>query len=595
MIDFPALAEQAIAGHRPLLELEYHPAALLALDAMLEQEFGIEGAAEAGGEWKPRQGILNAIAATGSFAGEVLRREWGGAWQLHPEQPEQILLASVVFPSGMKIYPLSRVYNRAKSGGAQSLFAWYAFTRASLGKDEGEMSGWVRYGERFEKLGRIDWATRFYHAAARISRDASWIDKAKALKAQTEKAAADAARLEQARQTLASWEAEGARLLSDRGARTDTGCMTLTIVDFLVRELYGNGPVNPALRAAKQPVEQALGAFVGGVLCRQFRAQWQADASLPPEQWSVGWDAGERAQPFAMLAARIEHGTARLVLGGVAAAIKGPCARGACADPPENPDQWFDQAQRFGYAQRLDWAAEFGKMALSYGGDNAKRRFQLADWLHLQKRDKEAADHVVAGLDLDVSNADAWQLCAAVMTALGDSARANHAAETARKMRTKAWEPPKPRPSLEAMMEAAGELQNPGSALVAYTTITQEYPACAEAWRERGVALTLLERSDAALESFERGIALEPLLPKSHDHKAALLGRLKRWPEAFQTIETGLVHCPGSKTLLQRKGIYLSIVGRKAEALAAFDTALALFPGDAHILKLRAEAAAKDS
>ena len=596
-IDFAGLAEQAIAGHRIILELEYHPAAMLALDALLDQTFGPDGAAQAGTAWKPQEGTLKAIAALGAFAGEVLRREWGGAWQLHPQQPEQIFGASLVLPSGVRAYPLSQIYNRAKSGNVQSVRAWFERLRALLNAGEGDVAGWARYAERFAKLGRTDWAGQFYLAAARISRDHSWIDKANALEGDARKAAAQAAQLDEARQAIVSWEAEGEKLLAACGARVDTGCMTLTAVDFLVKEVYGKTNPGEEVRARNRSVERALGAFVGRVLCRRFRAQWQADAGLPAGQWSVAWDAGERAQPFAMIAARIERATASLVLAQVAAAIEGPCARGACVDPPEDPVAWSDQALRFARAQRIDWAIEFGKMALSYGAQEPALRFQLADWLRQAGKFEEASEHVTAGLERDGRNVGGWEICAAVRTALGDERRAQEAAEIARQLRDKPWESPgpKPKPSLESMLAAADELREPGRAVVAYAMINEAYPDYAEAWRERGVGLSLLGRSDAALQCFDRGIALEPKVPRSHDHKAALLGQLKRWDEAFQVIAAGLAQCPGAKTLLQRKAIYLSLTGQKEQALVVFDEVLRLFPGDAHALKLRAEAAAKGS
>ena len=212
-----------------------------------------------------------------------------------------------MLPSGALAYPLSQTFNRAKSGRSHSLLAWYHQLRGRIGQGEGDAAGWVRYGERFERVGRIDWARPCYLAAARISGDAAWVAKANGLEAKATQEAAAAARLQQGQQAIAAWEDEGERLLSDRGARTDTGCMTLTALDFLVRDLYGKAPVSAELRARHHGAERALGAFVGRVLCRQFRAQWLPDANLPPEQWSVGWDAGERAEPFAMLAARIER------------------------------------------------------------------------------------------------------------------------------------------------------------------------------------------------------------------------------------------------------------------------------------------------
>lgn len=591
--DFATVADHAIAQYRPFVALEYHPASILALDALLELSFGPEGVSPGADEWRPPDATMMSIAASGAFAGEVLRRAWGGAWQLHATQPEKIMAACLVLPSGEQIHPLVQVYHRAKSGGSQSLVGWYARLRAKNRVDEGDLAGWIRYAEGFARIGRADWAERFYNEAARVSGDPAWTARARTLSVEAHRAVAIAARIQQARDAIAAWEREGERQLAACGARTDTGCMTLTAVDFLVRDLFGSRMAPDTLGEDQRAVMHGLGAFVGRVLCRRFNAQWCPDGDLPPERWQVGWDAGERASPFAMLTARIEAGASRLVLEQVATAIRAPCERGACVDPPEDPAAWSEQARSFAQAGKLRWAVEFGRMARHYGDDTQDLRYDIGEWLCKLERYKEAVDEVQAGLDRDDRSARGWSVRALAMTGLGEHAQAEQANEFARKLQDRPWESPWPqaKPTLEAMLADAEQAPDLNSALVLYGLINQAYPDYPEAWRERGVALARLGRPDTALQCFERGIELDPREPKSHDHKAALLGQLARWDEALRTLDAGLVLCPDAKVLMQRRGIYLSRMGRRAESLAQFDALLARFPGDPHVLKLRAEVA----
>ena len=67
--DYAAIAEQAIVSNRPLLALEFHPAAVAALDAFIDLTWGDEGAAPDGDRWQPGSGKGAAIVSLGSRCG----------------------------------------------------------------------------------------------------------------------------------------------------------------------------------------------------------------------------------------------------------------------------------------------------------------------------------------------------------------------------------------------------------------------------------------------------------------------------------------------------------------------------------------------
>jgi tetratricopeptide (TPR) repeat protein len=165
--DYAAFAEQAIAVTRPFLPLEFHPAAVLALDHFFDQTWGPEGVAPEQEDWQPPEAKQRSILHLGAFFGELLRREFGGSWQRDPVHPANPLRSRLVLAGGIQLYPFSRVYKRMKNGASEPLDQLYRqarqMTRAT--GTAAELDGWVRYARHFEGRGREDLAATFYERA----------------------------------------------------------------------------------------------------------------------------------------------------------------------------------------------------------------------------------------------------------------------------------------------------------------------------------------------------------------------------------------------------------------------------------------------
>ncbi len=127
-----------------------------------------------------------------------------------------------------------------------------------------------------------------------------------------------------------------------------------------------------------------------------------------------------------------------------------------------------------------------------------------------------------------------------------------------------------------AEIEAIGDLEQ---AVAAYRQFNSDFPDRAEPWKERGVGLAMLNRTDEALTCLEQAACLEPGEAKSYDHMAVCLMRAGRHPEALAILEKGLRSCPRSGLLLSRRGIVLAGWGRNEEALACFEEAVQADPG----------------
>jgi tetratricopeptide (TPR) repeat protein len=313
------------------------------------------------------------------------------------------------------------------------------------------------------------------------------------------------------------------------------------------------------------------------------------------------------------------------------------CAQGDAEDPPEDPAEWFAQAE--GYAEqsrRLDLAVRVGTVALGFGGgDTAPRRLALAGWRNRLEGARHAAeavtlsgkgDHAAAlaaherALDLDPASAEGLLGKARALLALERAAEcrewldgfagrsdcepertylAGMAADAAGdgvaahdffdRVKDHTRLPAGSRAHASARAgELSGEprvrlariegLPDLETAVSAYAAFCSDYPGHAEAWRERGVGLAMLDRADEALECLRRAAALEPGEPKSYDHEAVVLARLKRFDEAIAALDRGLRACPASGTLNARKGVFLAMAGRDEEALRACDAALAADP-----------------
>lgn len=165
--DYAAFAEQAIALARPLLPLEFHPAAVLALDHFFDQTWGAEGVAPEQEDWQPSEARRIAILHFGAFFGELLRREIGGRWQADPAHPANPLQSRLVLTGGVQLFPFSRVFKRMKNGEAEPLEQLYRQVRQATGVTgkATEAEGWTRYARHFESTGRDDLAATFYERA----------------------------------------------------------------------------------------------------------------------------------------------------------------------------------------------------------------------------------------------------------------------------------------------------------------------------------------------------------------------------------------------------------------------------------------------
>ena len=187
--------------------------------------------------------------------------------------------------------------------------------------------------------------------------------------------------------------------------QVEHGALTLFGLDTFVDETLGPGPVEAARR--KPPLELALGAFLGALLCARFRGQWREQPADALARSQVVWPSGLATCPFEMLSRRLAKGGPS-VLEQVATLIQSLRAQGDMEEePPEDPRDWLAQAEAYAQkAGRLELAVRVGKVSLGCrGGDTASSRLKVAGWCRALGRAADAKAHLDAAARLEPQNA----------------------------------------------------------------------------------------------------------------------------------------------------------------------------------------------
>ena len=116
-------------------------------------------------------------------------------------------------------------------------------------------------------------------------------------------------------------------------------------------------------------------------------------------------------------------------------------------------------------------------------------------------------------------------------------------------------------------------------ALSLYDAIIRDYPDAAAVYCNRGLALQSLKREDAALQSYDRAIALDSRHADTHYNRGILLRNMNRLIEAVESYDRAIKCNSEYADAWSNRGNALRALGRSADALESFDRAVALQPG----------------
>ena len=620
--DFGALAEQAVFAARPFLALEFHPAAVAALDAFIDVTWGEEGLDPSSDLWQPNAGQSISILRFGAFLGELARRELGGEWRDDPN-PENVLNARVVIRAETTVFAVAQVYKRLKNGAAERLMPFYDRLRATVGRaaTPAEGAGWMRQARHFGGVGRLDLALRLSERALVLGPPPAALAAIEALRAEwtaAERRAADDAReatadardeeRADARARLAGVADEGRRALAAFGVDTGRGALTFYGVDAYLDETFGQGPVDPARR--RPDTERSLGAFLGEVFCGRYGGAWLEEANGPVERARVGWPSGLAVTPLEIVQRRVAKGGPS-VLEQATKLVGLLCEQGDTTDPSEDPAAWFAQAEAFAGRGRLLLALRTGTVAIGFdGGDRAERRLRLAEWCRALGRAAEEAKHVEAARRLDprsvrptLGDAPTLEACEAVLDhdpadaralvgkvrallALGRAAEASEWAEACAGRDD--CEP-------ERTWLAARAADAVGDAVAAHERYARarEHPRLAEAVRAEAAAraralaalpavrMAAIERLPdlaSAVEAYARLNEEAPQLAEAWRERGVGLAMLGRPDEALACLRRAAQLEPAEPKSYDHEAVTLARLGRLDEAIAALERGLAACP-----------------
>ncbi|HRY33762.1 MAG TPA: tetratricopeptide repeat protein [Bacteroidales bacterium] len=109
--------------------------------------------------------------------------------------------------------------------------------------------------------------------------------------------------------------------------------------------------------------------------------------------------------------------------------------------------------------------------------------------------------------------------------------------------------------------------------------ILEHHPDVYPALNIRGRELQLAGNRTAALEDFNRALALQPANPRALANRAALYQELGRTADALTDLNEALKLDPGQYRAMNNRGLLLLAAGENDRALADFNRVIALAPG----------------
>ena len=105
--------------------------------------------------------------------------------------------------------------------------------------------------------------------------------------------------------------------------------------------------------------------------------------------------------------------------------------------------------------------------------------------------------------------------------------------------------------------------------------VTASRPDLFDAWHLLGVIQAAAGKSDNALRSYDRALALHRDAPEALTNRGAVLHNLGRSAQALESYDAALARRPDFVHALTNRGLTLHAMKRLAEALASYERALA--------------------
>ncbi len=190
--------------------------------------------------------------------------------------------------------------------------------------------------------------------------------------------------------------------------------------------------------------------------------------------------------------------------------------------------------------------------------------------LYTQKRVREATAIYDRALQIDNTNAQAWQGRGLTQALDGHHRDALSAFDKALQLDTSlttAW---------VGKGTALSMLRRNNEALQAFDRALSLDPINAAAWNGRGAVLSALGKQEPALTSFENALHFDRYLAQAWSNKGLVLRQLRRFQEALQAFEQAISLERTISAHWNGRGLVLYEMGRLRDAMQAFEEALKL-------------------
>jgi predicted O-linked N-acetylglucosamine transferase (SPINDLY family) len=133
-------------------------------------------------------------------------------------------------------------------------------------------------------------------------------------------------------------------------------------------------------------------------------------------------------------------------------------------------------------------------------------------------------------------------------------------------------------------------LERRKAAIESYEKAISVQPECADPYFNRGNELRALGRHEAAIESYDKAISLQPGFADAHLNRGAALVELHRHAAGLASFDRAIALQPGYAQAHFNRAGALQHLRRYTAAVASYDTAVTLRPGDAEAFANRGRA-----
>lgn len=386
--DYAGYADQFAAANSMYQLMDFTPASITALDSFITEMWGEDGAAPDDNQWQPSEGKWKTILNFGIYFGEVVRRRYNGAWERDENEPDSAVMMKMALPSGLRIFPVAKVWKRFRNGIEDSIDPLMREVRRHENDQPGpgEWAEWLAQANWFMKVNRPDHAIRFFEAGLRcplgddarreletglmVARDADAGQMAE-MQSETEPQAGNTGGTgSTAGPDFAGTAEKMAASLFYAGVVANYSPASVAGADISINALLGTGPATEDQKKQHADLEWELGCYLGELFCRRLGGAWHAGSPFgvptdDPLCYHIKWPSGFMTCPFVYISKRLENGANHSIFGQFDACRKVLFERGDIPDMCDDPKEWYEQGYILGVnKQRPELGAAFLRMAL---------------------------------------------------------------------------------------------------------------------------------------------------------------------------------------------------------------------------------------